>query len=225
MPKRSDDNEDDNLQILRVDKEAGIDEIAGLLNGLDGHELRDAAEVTLYTGMRAGELLALPWKNVDLDEGMIKVLVALDQDSVHGVRVKRTKSKAGLRDISLPKRVVELLQARRLRQMQERMAAGLGKMTEDALAFPGPDGGYQKPDRFAGYWYHLVRRRKLPIVTWHALRHTHTSMLIASKTVDIVTISKRLGHKSPDITLKIYAHLFRTNDRDAADAIDRMLTA
>ena len=48
-------------------------------------------------------------------------------------------------------------------------------------------------------------------------------MLIASKSVDIVTISKRLGHKSADITLKVYAHLFRTDDREAAAAIDRML--
>jgi integrase len=41
--------------------------------------------------------------------------------------------------------------------------------------------------------------------------------------VDIVTISKRLGHSSPDITLRIYAHLFHKDDRKAAAAINAAL--
>jgi integrase len=58
---------------------------------------------------------------------------------------------------------------------------------------------------------------------FHALRHSHASALIAAG-VDIVTVSKRLGHGSPAITLRIYAHLFdgRT-DAAAAQAIDRAL--
>ena len=56
-------------------------------------------------------------------------------------------------------------------------------------------------------------------VTFHALRHTHASQLIDAG-VDIVTISKRLGHAKPDITLRVYAHLFRNDDSKAAAAID-----
>jgi integrase len=41
--------------------------------------------------------------------------------------------------------------------------------------------------------------------------------------VDVVTISKRLGHASPNITLQIYAHLFRKRDDKAADAINAAL--
>ena len=59
----------------------------------------------------------------------------------------------------------------------------------------------------------------MPEVTFHSLRHTHASQLI-DQNVDIVTISKRLGHAKPDITLRIYAHLFRKDDRKAADAIN-----
>ena len=60
-------------------------------------------------------------------------------------------------------------------------------------------------------------------VTLHGLRHTHASQLIASGKVDIVTISKRLGHKDPSITLKVYAHLFEATDAKAADAINDAL--
>ena len=59
-------------------------------------------------------------------------------------------------------------------------------------------------------------------VTFHGLRHTHASQLIDAG-VDIVTISKRLGHAKPDITLRIYAHLFRKDDSKAAAAINAAL--
>lgn len=51
--------------------------------------------------------------------------------------------------------------------------------------------------------------------TLHSLRHTHASTLIASG-LDVLTISRRLGHGSPAITLKVYGHLFKTDDRAAA---------
>ena len=59
-------------------------------------------------------------------------------------------------------------------------------------------------------------------MTWHALRHTHASMLIAAG-LPITVVSKRLGHASPAVTLSIYAHQFSGDDRQAADAIDRAL--
>jgi integrase len=56
------------------------------------------------------------------------------------------------------------------------------------------------------------------------LRHTHASQLNDAG-IDIVMISKRLGHSKPDITLRVYAHLFRKDDSKAADAIDAALAA
>jgi integrase len=51
---------------------------------------------------------------------------------------------------------------------------------------------------------------------------THASQLIAAG-VDLVTIAKRLGHSSPNITLGVYAHLFRNNDSKASEAINQAL--
>ena len=59
----------------------------------------------------------------------------------------------------------------------------------------------------------------LPKITFHALRHTHASQLI-DRGVDVVTVSKRLGHASPDITLRVYAHMFKIDDSKAAAAIN-----
>ena len=62
----------------------------------------------------------------------------------------------------------------------------------------------------------------MPEITFHSLRHCHASQLIDAG-VDIVTISKRLGHASPDVTLRVYAHLFRRDDGKAAAAINATL--
>ena len=64
----------------------------------------------------------------------------------------------------------------------------------------------------------VVRDRKLPRVMFHALRHSHASALIAAR-LDMVTISKRLGHSNPTGTLSVYSHLFTKIDTRAADAI------
>ena len=62
----------------------------------------------------------------------------------------------------------------------------------------------------------------IPAVTFHSLRHTHASALIVAG-LDVVTISRRLGHANPTVTLNTYAHLFSKSDAVAADAIEAAL--
>jgi integrase len=103
------------------------------------------------------------------------------------------------------------------------MARGMGKMPDDALVFPAPlKGGYQSPRAFSKEWARGVASIGFSGLTFHALRHTHASQLIEAG-VDIVTISRRLGHASPNITLKVYAHLFSQADTKASDAINAAL--
>lgn len=51
------------------------------------------------------------------------------------------------------------------------------------------------------------------------LRHSHASLLINKLNVSVLILSKRLGHSSPEITLKHYSHLWGNNDRSIADMI------
>ena len=60
---------------------------------------------------------------------------------------------------------------------------------------------------------------EIPDVTLHSLRHAHASQLIASG-MDVLTISRRLGHGSPVITLKTYGHMFGTGDERAAEIME-----
>jgi integrase len=85
------------------------------------------------------------------------------------------------------------------------------------------DGTPPSPSAVSKAFGDLMGRLGHPEVTYHGLRHTHASQLIDAG-VDIVTISKRLGHAKPDITLRIYAHLFKKDDSKAAAAINAALS-
>ena len=98
---------------------------------------------------------------------------------------------------------------------EQRLALGLGKDDPEALVFRRVDGSPLIPNSVTTEWRRLVRTLKLPPVSFHALRHTHASQLIASG-MDVLSISRRIGHASPSITLNIYGHLFNASDDRAA---------
>jgi hypothetical protein len=95
----------------------------------------------------------------------------------------------------------------------------MGKMPDDALVLPRWDGSPRSPNSVTKEWIRALRELKLPAVSLHALRHTHASQLIASG-MDVVTISRRLGHGSPTITLGVYGHLFSNTDEQATQMIE-----
>jgi integrase len=196
------------------------EQVAELPARLDGHPLAAPALVALFTGMRRGEILALRWGNVDLDGKIIRVRESLEETRA-GLRFKGPKSKAGVRDITLPTVVIETLQAHRKRLLERRLMLGQGKLADTDLVFPAWDGSPQRPNSLGSLWYDLAKELKLG-VSFHGLRHTHASQLIDAG-VDVVTIARRLGHSSPAITLQVYAHLFRKDDGKAAAAIDAAL--
>jgi integrase len=68
-----------------------------------------------------------------------------------------------------------------------------------------------------------MKQIRMPHITLHSLRHSHASQLIASG-LDVLTISRRLGHGSPTITLGIYGHLFADTDDRAAAIIEAALS-
>jgi integrase len=180
------------------------------------------AMLSLFTGMRRGEVLALRWARVDLDKKMIQVREALEKTDAYGIRFKSPKSNAGRRDITLPDILVKVLQEHRKTQLELRMRLGIGKLYDTTLLFADLNDAPLSPNALSVSWNAFAQRIGMPEVTFHALRHTHASQLIDAG-VDIVTISKRLGHAKPDITLRVYSHLFSNDDSKAAVAINAAL--
>jgi integrase len=199
------------------DEMAIVHDVPALVEKLRTWRLGTVAMVALFTGMRLGEALALRWGRVDLDRNVIQVREALERTDAHGIRFKLPKSKAGRRDISLSDNLTDALRQYRKDQMELHLRLGAGKLQDSTLLFADMEGNPLSPNAVSAAWADFY-----PEVTFHGLRHTHASQLIDAG-VDIVTISRRLGHKKPEITLRIYAHMFKKDDSKAAAAINAIL--
>jgi hypothetical protein len=118
---------------------------------------------------------------------------------------------------------VGVLRAHRLALSEQRLALGMGALTADDYVFPQADGTSQLPNSISTEWIKTRAAAKLPRVSLHALRHTHASICIA-RGMDVLTLSRRIGHASPAITLKVYGHLFEATDDRAACIMDTVFS-
>jgi len=208
---------DEEIQILAP---AGLTIVAGKLEG--DFPLRTISATLLGTGMRRGEICALHWNDVDLDAAMVAITKSVEETR-EGLRIKATKTRHGRRRISLPPSTVEELRVYRRRELEQRLALGLGRLEATNLVFHR-NGELLSPDDLSRDWRRAVLAHDLPQVRLHALRHTHASILIDAN-LDILSISRRLGHASPTTTLRIYGHLFRDKNAASAAAFEAALQA
>jgi len=195
------------------------DQAAALLEHLRGKPLYLLASLALGTGLRRNEMLGLRWGDVDFDAGRLTIEQSLEQTATHGIRVKAPKTKHGRRTISLPAHLVTELRQHWREQQEQRLGMGLGKAPETAPVFATVDGGHLSPNAITKAWPVAMAAIGMPAVTLHSLRHTHASMLINAG-LDILMISRRLGHSSPTITLNVYGHLIHGTDDRAAQIMD-----
>lgn len=196
------------------------DQCRAVLRHLEGRPLHIIVSTALATGMRRGEILALRWQDIDLDRSLARVERSLEQ--THGkennLRFKQPKTKHGRRSIALPAYLVAELRAHWKAQQEQRLSMGLGKAPADSLVFARFDGEARAPNGLTKEWALTMKAMKMGF-TFHSLRHTHASQLIASG-MDVLTISRRLGHSTPTITLGVYGHLFPDSDARAAQIMD-----
>jgi integrase len=157
-----------------------------------------------------------------LDGAKLHVVEALEETRANGVAIKTPKTKAGRRTIGLPAAVVTVLREHRKAQLERRLLLALGRPPDDALVFPGDDDGYQTPTAFSMRWRRKAASIGMPEITWHSLRHAHASMLIQYRW-SLPQVAARLGHARPDTTLRVYAHLYSTDDTEAVAALDQAL--
>jgi integrase len=194
------------------------DQIGAALRHLDGRTLRPIVSFLFGTGCRRGEVLALRWKDVDWNGSRVRIERSLEQTKKGGLRFKSPKTKNSRRNVSISPWLLAELRAYRARQQERRLSLGLGKAPDDALVFSKWDGSTRSPHWLTQNFALAMDDLKIDC-TLHALRHTHVSQLIAAG-MDVLTISRRLGHASAAITLKVYGHLFANTDAMAAEILE-----
>jgi integrase len=198
------------------------DQVAALLDRFRGMVLYPIIVTALATGMRRGEVLALQWRDVDLNAATLRVERSLEETRSHGLRFKAPKTKRGRRMIALPAFAVAELRRHWAAQQQQRLVLGLGRITPDALVFPTLEGKPRRPDGVSKEFAAALRGTGIA-ASMHVLRHIHASALIAEG-VDVLTLSRRLGHATPAITLNVYGHLYADMSDKVAAAAEAMFS-
>lgn len=198
------------------------EQIGALLRHLNGRTLRPIVSFLIGTGCRRGEALALRWSDVDFDQGAIRIERSLEQTKA-GLRVKEPKTRTGRRTIAISPWLVAELHQHRIRQNERRLALGMGRAPDNSLVFARYDGRPRVPFSITRDFAVALKALGITGRTLHSLRHTHVSQLIAAG-MDVLTISRRIGHASAAITLGIYGHLIAGQDARAAEITQRMFT-
>jgi integrase len=108
------------------------------------------------------------------------------------------------RSIPLPAWATSEIERHRKQQLERAMALGAGR---PELVFTDIVGDAIKPNNLSRDWARVLRSKGLPRISFHALRRTNASILIGADQLDILTVSRRLGHRDASITLRTYAHL------------------
>lgn len=186
------------------DRAAEPREVEALLAALpDRH--RPLWATAVYTGLRRGELQALQWSCVDLDQGLL--LVEHSWDRVVGLVAP--KSRSGERTVPIPAVLRGQLISHRLRQ-------GVGDIgfvfSSDGKRPFDPANSLRAAKRvWAG--------AGLTPLGFHECRHTYASLMIAAG-VNAKALSTYLGHSSITVTLDRYGHLMPGNEREAARQLD-----
>jgi integrase len=193
------------------------EQIGAVLRHLNGQSLRPIVSFLLGTGARRGEALALRWKDLDLEAGVARIERSVEQTKA-GLRIKSPKTKHGRRNVSVSPWLVAELRAHRVRQQERRLALGLGRATGDDLVFARWDGSMRAPHGVSQKFTQAIKALGIDC-SLHSLRHTHVSQLIAAG-LDVLTISRRIGHASPAITLNVYGHMFSNTDNRAAEIME-----
>ena len=177
--------------------------------------------LTVFTGVRLGELMGLEWQDVDFKNGIISINRSSQYLADMGVFTKVPKTESSIREIAIPEFIISLLEEYKLWYEEQKSIYGELWTNSDRL-FVQADGKPMHPSTISKWFVKYVGQIGLPVINFHGLRHTNASLLVAQN-IDIAVISARLGHAQISTTLDFYVHPLLSHNRKAGYALENLL--
>lgn len=167
--------------------------------------------LTLYTGLRIGELIALEWTDVDFSKGEISINKSCHDSRKEGKYCRlceEPKTETSKRIVPIPKQLIPLLRDVK-KKNRSRYVVGDGDKIISVRSYQ--------------YSFSLMLDR-LGITHrgFHSLRHTFATRALECG-MDIRTLAEILGHKNPTVTLNRYAHSLLSHKHAAMDRLGKLL--
>ncbi len=207
--------------------------------------------IAVLTGMRRGEIYGLRWCDINFEEGTITVNRSAQYTKEKGIFYKEPKTSRSRRTIDVSQYILDALKAVKVKQNKDRLSRGEKYHNSEDLVFTQPDGRSQHPDSITSWFpgflgkilIHSACNKRLEKIDYcpycdkkvspddvttlrrinfHALRHTHASLLLKSGE-SLKLICDRLGHGSIGITADTYTHLAKGMQKKAADKLEERI--
>lgn len=196
------------------------EEVQAILKALESEPLKwqVMTHLLIATGARRGEIMGMRWKNVDWDNHRLYLCENRVYTPKSGA-ISTTLKTGENRYVSISLAVLDLL--KRWQSEQAEFYKFLG-ITPSDYVLTADDGQPMHPDSPTDWLAKFAKRHDLPPIHPHKFRHTQASLLI-SEGVDILTVSKRLGHAKVSTTLDIYSHALAKSDEKASDTLDSLI--
>lgn len=155
--------------------------------------------LTLFTGLRVGEICALTWDKVDLDTGFLRVECAMQRIqnlsepdlSKTKIVITKPKSLSSIRNIPLPEFIISYLQPFR--------------QSGEEFLLTGSSEKFIEPRALQYRFGRLLEDLNIRKLNFHALRHTFATRCVEAG-FDVKSLSEILGHSNVNITLNRYVH-------------------
>lgn len=206
-------------------KHLTVEEQNRFLEVCKGHRLEALFYMALFTGLRLGELLALTWNDVDLDNAKVSVnksvkLVGVpdkEGNKEYKTIVQEPKTKSSIRVVPIPKVALNVLKQHKKIQLKERVKAG-ELYINDNIVFANPIGGYINESNLRKIYKKLLAKAEIEEVKFHSLRHTYATTLF-TKEVSPKVVQALMGHSDVGTTLNVYVH---TDENLKVEAVQKL---
>jgi integrase len=198
------------------------DAISRFIEVIKSHRFEIVYLVTLFTGMREGEVLGLTWNCIDFDNGTITINKQLQRERggtgvYHLVSTKNGKS----RHITPAPSVLEVLKDQERRQSEWRVQ--VGEAWEDSgLVFTDEIGHNLSAQTVYLHFKKLAAQAGYTAARFHDLRHSYAVAALQSGD-DIKTVQENLEHHTAAFTLDVYGHVTERMKQESASRMEQFI--
>lgn len=194
-------------------------QITAFLQAIHGHRFESLYTVTLFTGMREGEILGLTWDCVDFESGTITINKQLQKERGGTGVYHLVSTKNGKARIVTPASVImDLLKQHKVSQLEQRLKAG-PLWENSGFVFTDDLGHHLSAQTVYLHFKKIAASIGRPDARFHDLRHSYAVAAIRSGD-DIKTVQGNLGHATAAFTLDVYGHVTDQMRKESSARMD-----